>query len=579
MNGNGTHRSVASGYSTCFGNWRVREVIDDMHIARRCSTGLLLLFLLTTAGGTGSAHAQAPPASSTLPMVIIDTDGRRIPDEPKIDGEMRIIDNGRGTRNRPSDPATDYDGLIAIEVRGRSSSNYPQRPYLLETRKSDGSNNNVPLLGMPEENDWILVSNYNDKSLVRNLLGFDLFRRMGHYAPRTRLVEVVLNGSYRGVYVFTEAIKQDDGRVDIAKLDYDDVAGDSLTGGYIIQVNYSESHNSWRSSFPPFDDSDRRHFFIYEDPQWDDIQPEQKAYIQQFMHDAQEALYGSDFADPAHGYRQYFDVNSFIDYFIVSEVSRNVDGYKKSRYFHKDRDENDPYLHAGPVWDFDWAWKNIRECIFRNVDGSGWSWQTNTVCTPDRPAPGWYVRLLQDAHFTERLIARYESLRQDVLDLDRIEAQIDTWVASVGDAQERHFALYPIDRDYRAPEVSAPSESYAEEIEKLKDWIARRLGWLDANIPRLRDEIQVPAAAADRPSGAEVQVYPDPVAHRFSVQSDTPLVAIKLYDLLGRETISVSLDGAYATELSVGGLVAGTYLMRIERTGGATIRRTLHVVR
>ncbi len=137
-----------------------------------------------------------------------------------------------------ADPGNIYTGKVGIEIRGRYSANLPQKPYGFETRDEAGNNLNVPILGMPEENDWILTANYNDKAFLRNFLAFELFRKMGHYAPRTVYCEVVLNDAYQGIYLLGEKIKRDKNRVDIAKLNPDENSGDDLTGGYIFVNDY-----------------------------------------------------------------------------------------------------------------------------------------------------------------------------------------------------------------------------------------------------------------------------------------------------------------------------------------------------
>lgn len=138
--------------------------------------------------------------STELPLIIINTQGRTIVDNPKITANMKIISNAIGL-NHFTDNANAYSGYIGIELRGRSSQGYPQKPYSIETRDASGANLNVPLLGLPEENDWILLSNYNDKSLMRNILGYTLFQRLGHYAPRAKLVDVIVNNEYQGIYI------------------------------------------------------------------------------------------------------------------------------------------------------------------------------------------------------------------------------------------------------------------------------------------------------------------------------------------------------------------------------------------
>ncbi|MFK7757629.1 MAG: CotH kinase family protein, partial [Flavobacteriales bacterium] len=155
---------------------------------------------------------------SRLPIFIIDTNGEDIPDEPKVDASLQIIYNGPDEINYITDDPTNYNGNIGIEIRGATSAGYPQTPYSFETRDELGENNNVSLVDMPAENDWVLLSNYNDKVLMRNLLASHLSERMGEYAPRVRLCEVIMNGDYQGIYAFGEKIKVDEGRVDIATL-------------------------------------------------------------------------------------------------------------------------------------------------------------------------------------------------------------------------------------------------------------------------------------------------------------------------------------------------------------------------
>ena len=153
-------------------------------------------------------------------------------DDPRIVCDMGIIYNGVGVMNAITDPHNEYNGKISIEYRGSTSqSMFPKKPYALETQLANGDNNNVSILGLPKENDWILYSPYTDKTLMRNVLTFDIGRKMGWYTSRTRYCELVVNGDYRGVYVFMEKLKRDNDRIDIAKLDADDLAGDSLTGG------------------------------------------------------------------------------------------------------------------------------------------------------------------------------------------------------------------------------------------------------------------------------------------------------------------------------------------------------------
>ena len=177
---------------------------------------------------------------SNLPIITINTYGDEIPDEPRIDAYMGIIDNGNVV-NKIDDVFNDYDGKITIEKRGNSSQDQEKPPYRFETVDGNGENNNVQLLGLPEENDWILYAPWSDKSLIRNVLIYSLSNEMGRYAPRSKFVELYLNDEYRGVYVLMEKIKRDKNRVPISSLDPNKNSGDDLTGGYILKFDWAET--------------------------------------------------------------------------------------------------------------------------------------------------------------------------------------------------------------------------------------------------------------------------------------------------------------------------------------------------
>ncbi|MBN2200377.1 CotH kinase family protein, partial [bacterium] len=519
------------------------------------------------------AFTQVRLDSTNLPLVMIDTGGRTVLFGQKIPGRMKIVNRGPGLMNRPSDAADGYDGAVGIEIRGHFSSTFPQKPYDVETRDEAGDNRNVPLLGMPAENDWILLSNYNDKSFLRNWIAFDLYRRMGHYAPRAVLCEVLLNSAYRGIYVFTEKIKRDKRRVDIAELLPDETGGEALTGGYIFKVDYHEPSNSWMSDFPPLNYPDRRVYYVYVYPKPEEITADQGNYLRRFVADAEDAVYGGGFADPETGYRKYLDVPSFIDYFILSETSRNTDAYKKSRFFYKDRDSRDGLLHAGPPWDFDWAWKNIRECVYSATDGSGWSFLTND-CTPDNSAPDWHLCLLQDGRFTESVIERYRELRSGPLDPDRIAAAVDSMAALLSAAQDRHFRMWPISGPNPAPEVERASRSYGEEIGRLKNWIRIRIAWLDAHITDLRGWVLdgVDAGSGGRAPQSAARLYPNPASSRLMIAADRPVRRARLFDLLGRRVYdSGDASGGRVQTVPVRGLASGIYFVVLTLEDGRTV--------
>ena len=166
---------------------------------------------------------------SNLPIMVISTDidpdtnaPTDIPDEPKVLGSMQLIYRPDGSRNYLTDSTNEsflnYKGRIGIELRGSSSQALDKKPYGFTTLLQDGdSNNNVSLLGMPSENDWVLNSLAYDPSMVRDYLSYTLASNMGNYAPRVQYIEVIVNGDYKGVYFLTEKVKRDSDRVNLKK--------------------------------------------------------------------------------------------------------------------------------------------------------------------------------------------------------------------------------------------------------------------------------------------------------------------------------------------------------------------------
>lgn len=492
-----------------------------------------------------------------LPLLIINTNGATIPDEPKIGADLKIIHNDIGNKNNLTDAANVYNGKIGIERRGASSYNYPQRPYLFETRNDDGTNNNVSILGMPEENDWILLSHYNDKTLMRNAISFDFFREMGHYSVRSRLVDVVLNGQYEGIYLLCEKVKRDKNRVDISKLNPEDNLGDQVTGGYIFKVDYHNGFDGWQSDYSPIDHPGYATRFIYYYPDYDEIVGSQRNYIKTFVDDFQQVLHQNNFADY---YDSYIHDSSFIDYFILNELARNVDGYKKSRYFHKDKDSKGGLIKAGPVWDFDWAWKNINDCdIFRQTDGSGWAYKINDCY--QTASPGWYVRLLQDPVFADKVNCRYFSLREGILSNEAISAKMDSIYNVVKDAQVYHFSKWNIlGTRTGAPEVESPAQTYNEEVSRLKSWIEKRLAWLDYNM--VGDSGNCSSATDKIAENNQFVMYPNPATTHISLESNIDFLKVELYDFSGRIVLQKTAQYSRRVSIELDNLKPGLYLTK-----------------
>lgn len=503
---------------------------------------------------------------SNLPILVIDTENAGIPDEPKITAHLGIIDNGAGAVNRLSDPFNDYDGRIGIELRGQTSQFFPKKPYGIETRNADGSNNNVSLLGLPAENDWVLHNPYSDKSLLRNALAYKLAEQIMPYAPRTRMVELVLNEEYRGVYLFTEKIKRDKNRVDIATLLPADTEGDELTGGYIFKIDKArEGEEGVTSNYPPPAADDEQFIrFYYQTPDTEAIRPEQIDYLTDFLHTAEDALAEDDFADAENGYRRYWDTETFIDYLIINELARNVDGYRISTYLYKDKDSNDPRLKIGPVWDYNLGFGNANYCNGGEV--TDWAFDFNNLCPGDFwLVPFWWQRFTEDKQFTEDLNNRWSELRSGVFSDERMMFMCDSLAGHIEEAAGRNYQRYPEALGEYVWPNNFVGETWRQEVDYLCGWLTDRVAWLDVNIPKLNENEYVPSeffAPRVTPTLAA-----DFAEAEFYVNAGTK-VTLRLFDGRGREvnnsTVIAAQNGVNTAQFDLRNLQRGVYFYLID---------------
>ncbi len=507
-----------------------------------------ILFFITWDHVIGQ-HTPLEFTSSNLPIIVINTDVHRIPDEPKVAAFLGIINNPGGKRNYITDHFSDYNGRIGIEVRGHSTQKFPKKSYGFETRDEHGNNLNVSLLGMPEENDWVLYAPYSDKSLLRNVLAFYLGRTMGHYASRTRFCELILNGDYQGVYVLMEKIKRDKNRINIAKLNPDEIVGDDLTGGYIIKVDPIEDHSSgWYSGVNPPDSSWIPVFFQYYYPKPYDITTEQKSYVQNFIHEFELSLNDSNFSHPEFGYKKYIAVNSFIDYLIINEFTKNIDAYRNSVFMFKDKDSKGGKLTAGPIWDFNLGFGNYNMQGGRELYTEGWMYRQ----TGKRLY--WWARMMRDNDFKNMVATRWYELRNGSFHSDSIDIFLENSKSYLEEAQQRNFQKWQILGEYVWPN-NFVGQTYQQEFDYLKNWITKRLIWMDTNISQIGepDHTENDNNEANLNS-YKIEAFPNPffsnttICYRLNSQSN---VSLKIYNILGQEIKTLLSRNQTANEYAI----------------------------
>jgi hypothetical protein len=426
-----------------------------------------IFWLLCLLCGSLNSFSQSF-TDSNLPIVIINTDGGvEIPDNPRVLATMKIIYRGVGQRNYLTDQTNkaflNYNGRINIEIRGSSSQVLPKKQYGLTTLKADNvSNNNVSILGMPSDNDWILNGLGYEPSLIRDYLNYTLSRMIGEYASRAVYCEVILNGQYNGLYSMEEKVKQGSDRVNVSKISATDNAYPNITGGYIIKADKPNGDPvAWTmSSSIAVNDVT----FIDDLPKPENVTALQNIYIHNEFLKLSTAASQQN-SSITNGFPSIIDVPSFVDHMILEELGSNSDAYMYSAYFHKDRNGK---LRAGPIWDLNLTFGY--DLTFWGLDRSKTNvWQFSNG---DNEGPAFWRDLFKNPDFKCYLSKRWNQLIQpgQPLNYSTIEALIDKTVATITEASVRENARWGT-----VPDLTS-------EINKIKDFLKVRIPWMTNNI-------------------------------------------------------------------------------------------------
>lgn len=466
---------------------------------------------------------------SNLPIVLITTDTdpatgqpMEIPDDPKIWASMKIIYRPDGSRNYVTDQNNaeylNYNDRIKIELRGSSSQLLDKKQYSWTTYDSAGAKQNVSLLGMPSENDWILNGLAFDASLLRDYLCYNLARQMGQYATRTQYCEVMLNGNYIGLYILQEKIKDDSKRVNIEEITEDDNAGINLTGGYITKADHAtgddpiawtmESNAQWTD-------------FMHELPKPGDVTQQQNDYIHsQFT--ALENTAQSNNSNIVNGYPSIIDVPTFLDFMLINELSSNVDAYQYSTYFHKDRGGK---LRAGPVWDFNLS---LGLDVFGDRSHTD-IWQFGNG---DNEGAKFWTDLFNNTEYKCYLSKRWNALTQQgqPLNYNSLTAFIDEITVLISEAAVRENERW------------GTVQNHSAEITAIKAFLAERITWITNNIG--------PSAACsdvDVPQLVIAKINYNPGTNGQFTESDDQ----EFIQIINNGSESALLTGIYLSELGI----------------------------
>lgn len=497
-----------------------------------------------------------PPVviSSNLPLIIIDTNGQNITPDSKITANMKVINNPLGVNNS-NDTTFEYNNNIGIKVRGFTSAGFPKKSFTVETRNPDASNLNVNLLGLPLENDWVFHGPYPDKSLMRNAIMYHMGNTTGKWSPRTRFFELIINGTYNGAYTLVEKIKIDKNRLNLATLLPQDTIGDEVTGGYVLKLDRPESTDRegidyWISPYRANTRLQQRQYFLFQDPEGEELHKKQFEYIKKYITDFENALFSNDYKNFSAGYYPYIDIQSFVDYYIMTELARNLDGYRISTFMYKDKDSKGGKLTMGPLWDYDICLGNAN---FFSA-GSPIGWVIDGMGDGDGYAmPFWWQKFRMDPYFNHLLKQRWNFLKTISINTTYINQFIDARAYELREAQVRNFQKWDILNIYVWPN-NYISGTYSNEIKILKNWIRDRINWMDSQIQAIPDYTDNENIMSEAISfSASPNPFVDVVNFKYHL-SDKGNVEIVIHDMLGREVLrhnEISEPGMQVTPIRI----------------------------
>ncbi|WP_194776727.1 CotH kinase family protein [Pararhodonellum marinum] len=342
-----------------------------------------------------------------------------------------------------------FNGSVNIRGRGNSTWGMPKKPYKLRLNQSQ------PIFDLPEHRHWVLLANYADKTLMRTHVATYLSEGFGMaYTPREIPVELVVNGVHQGSYQLIEQIRIDPNRLNIAEMT-NRADPSQISGGYIMEIDQ-------RAGEPFHFTTPRGALVNFKRPS--EVTQSQFDYAKNFIESAESVLYSDQFADPELGYRKYYNVEDFIDWFLVNEITKNQDARDfSSIYFFL---ANNDKLSMGPIWDFDLAIGNVDYSVAQYP--TGW-WV--------RGGP-WFSRLFEDPAFRAQVKERW-NIHQPVL--AKLPEVIDNRALKMDYSQAMNFAIWPILDTYVWPNPVVTG-SYEGEVQYIREWLEQRLNWMDGQI-------------------------------------------------------------------------------------------------
>jgi len=386
----------------------------------------------------GAQHTYVVKFSDTgIPAVYISTNGQAINSKDNyVDGEITITE-GLEAKQR-------YKGILEVKGRGNSTWGMPKKPYRIKLDKK------APLLDMPSNKNWALLANYGDQSLLRNDIAFEVSRRLElEYTPRQKYVEMFLNGEYMGNYTLTEHVKEGQDRVPV----------DEENRGYIFEEDgYADQEPShfWTPKGMPI---------TIKFPDEDDITPDQYDYIKNYVSTFEQSLFRARGSE-AGNYQKYFDLTSFVNYYLVNEICGNPDMLWSMRMYKKSK--QDPKIYVGPVWDFDLGFNNDKRIGKAEA-------QEKLMLTSAHDPRYWMDQIRQDPAFKQIVRGRWNKVKPA---LQSLPEYIDKMNDYIKYSQIPNFMRWDV-LGININQSWYTAQTHEQYVDFVKDYLTRRLVWLD----------------------------------------------------------------------------------------------------
>jgi hypothetical protein len=471
--------------------------------------------------------ARAIDPTSDIPIVLVESYGKPKPcnKDTYVEAAIMIWEPVNGVANMASLPT--LVSRAGYHVRGQSSMAFAQTPYKIELWNNADKDVDLPILGMPADSDWALIAPYYDRTLIRNPFVYTLGKEMGMAAPRTEYAEIYINQTnhalanteYEGVYWVSELIKNNKARFNLKQLDEQDTDASKISGGYIFKFDQAAAEEpkilctgsnpvagfgsagmgggaigggggTTTTAVPASTTTCTMTFggggfgttgtagtcwtdLEVLDP--DPLNTQQKAWLTDYIQQFHDSLHKTPMGD----YSAYIDLPTFIDYLLISELTRNVDAYVRSAYFFKDRDGK---LKAGPLWDYNFALGGVGAQSAVPTTSSDVGWQYTGA---GRNVNNWYPKLTSDAKFMAMVKARYTELRKNLWSEASLTARMDSLSAPLKQAIVRDYARWPVPGVITSSTgfVGGPTTpTWEGQLKVMSDFIKARLTWMDANL-------------------------------------------------------------------------------------------------